>query len=1132
MAGSGKRSAGGWNPARRSRETPKSRLRVLTASAQRLDITSRSEARLQRSLRQNWQLDAWTYRDSIGELRYALNFLANCASRMRLYPAALSLGSESDVPITLENAEAPQQIIDACNAAIRDLGDGRMAMANLLHSTSSNFSVCGEGFLLGQEDPETGHQSWTVRSIDEIVVYNDQIMLREGPMTARGDLGLIDLNPDFTFVSRIWQPHPRYRMFADSALRAIMNEAEALLILRRVIRATGRSRLAGRGLLLVPDELSIATLNNDSLDPDADSFMNDLIDMLVTPIANEGDASAVAPGVIRGPMEALKEIRHIDFSASFDEYASKTREELLGSIATGLDLPKEIIMGVADLNHWSAWQVDDNTFRHHVEPHVISIVDSLTAAFLRPYLEGAGLDPDVLAQWLPRIMFWYDPTELVTHPDQTANAKMAHDALALSDSAFRRVLGFTEADAPDAAEIELRMIRTTRNFPPNLLIALMHLLDPTLKIPAMSGPPALPGAGPEGVIVPESPVPGMAAPTSSAAPTDSVTPTPNLEAPPIAKQPTTPVTASGLEAFVASMTDEERAVARRVVITTLLESGADPFSLTASRKPKRSENSLRLSRQLQQIDADLRARLIVAANAAMQRQLEKAGTRLRAKVSKNEKLRTKIAMTRAEHVGAHLGKDVVEQSGLTASSLMTSDWDTFKDQFYSWTGDAQKRALAVAAQLAGVSESASYRDAERALSKNLDSAWEMLSGSMDKLAQGLLYNPDVNLTTDEILSGLKPTSLIPTGTIRAAVGVAGGATAQDFGLVMTKAGVDVPAIALGASVGQIGTGSTISGFLKDAGCQTSDYEWVHGPSKDTFEPHLNLDGVEFTSFTDPALANTGDFPNNAFFLPGDHAGCLCDFMPLWITDQDVADARAIADARDAASTTEDVSVIPDNASALTTDTSENIATNIDSEIAEPIDDPLTNPALDSFTRTEPMTIQQAENGANPKYNGKHTSGYSRNCARVANTYEMRRRGYDVAANIKDKWTQVESLYLHKTWESFDGTPTKNLMKEFDFANRRMDLTASDEAEEFIKANYPDQSRGVMQFYYSRSGGHVINWELDGDIVKWVDAQGNGSRNVDEIKKNIDHGTHTHRFLRLDNLRPTEFIKNYFAGGKK
>ena len=49
-----------------------------------------------------------------------------------------------------------------------------------------------------------------------------------------------------------------------------------------------------------------------------------------------------------------------------------------------------------------------------------------------------------------------------------------------------------------------------------------------------------------------------------------------------------------------------------------------------------------------------------------------------------------------------------------------------------------------------------------------------------------------------------------------------------------------------------------------------------------FEPHADLDGVTFSSFDDAALANSDTWPSVEYFIPGDHVGCTCDFLPLWV----------------------------------------------------------------------------------------------------------------------------------------------------------------------------------------------------------------------------------------------------------
>jgi hypothetical protein len=892
----------GWFRGGKGTGIKRPQIRVLTAAATRIDLSSRPEARRQRAFRQGWQLDAWAYRDSVPELRYGINFLANCASRMRLFPAAYAEDGETDAPVPLIDAGAPIEVIDACNQAMSDLGNGRLAMASQLHSLSTNLSVSGEAFLLGQEDPDTGRQTWSIRSIDEVGVYDDEWKLREVPMDPQGIFGWQTLDPELTVVSRMWQPHPRYRAMADSATKAIMDELEALLILRRDIRATGRSRLAGAGMLLIPNEIDIEVLNDDNDDPTADPFMAMLTKAMVEPIADEGSASAVVPIVVRGPGDVLAQVRLVQFATSFDALAASTRGEIVGVIATGLDMPKEVIEGMADINHWGQWQIDDNTFRQHTEPHVITLVDCYTSAYLRPYLNNCEIDPDVLGDWAERILMWYDPTELVTHPDQTTDAFQLHDRLAISDKALLRVAGFSATDAPEVDEIQLRMLRTMRTWPPNLVMEFLHLLNPSLAVPPITVAGTIPGVKPglgggadvgpppPAALPPGSPGPDTAAPADAGMPAAPPQPAPapaDASTAPKGPPPSSVTAAGALHFDEATETLYQfDATAGTLGAWTVIGQGrAVMDALTAAVAtiaPKREHTaqSLRLSRRLAAIDASFRSRIAQAANAAMLRQLEKAGGRLNSKVARTEALRTKIAHSRKELIGHTLGEDVVTAAGMSAADLMSSDWATLKSQWFEWGEAAQRQAIETAAQLAGIATSdESAALAARTMSKGLDAGWQLLSQSMTSLAQHALYNPDLNVDAGTVLTALNPDTMVPTGVIRAAVGVAGGAKPQDFGIVKVASGAEVPAIPLGVPVGQIGTGATVSTLLSDSGASQESYEWSHGASGKPLPCHAFLDGVEFASFDDDKLAPANNpewdgFPDVEYLMAGDHSGCF------------------------------------------------------------------------------------------------------------------------------------------------------------------------------------------------------------------------------------------------------------------
>jgi hypothetical protein len=703
-----------------------------------------------------------------------------------------------------------------------DLGNGKLAIRDLLHSASTNKTIAGEMFLLGRVDPETGKETWTIRSVDELVIYEDKYKLREAPVDPQGILGWVDLDPQLTVISRIWQSHPRFRVLAISPLRAILDDCESLLIHRRTIRAVGRSRLAGPGVLLVPEELGIKEPTDD--DPDADPVMRKIMEGMMEPIAEEGTAASVVPIMIRGPGDTLEKVRLVEFAKLLDPNSAAVREEMVGVIATGLDLPKSVVTGVEDMNHWNVYQVSTETFRSHVEPHVIGVCDGLTGGYLQPYLRSMGI-PEY---WVQRCLFWYDPAELVTPPDRTKDAWEAHDRLLISDAAARREAGFAEDDEPTKQELQVRLLEKMRTWPPNLVMAFLHAWDPTLIAPAMAGPPAIPGISPTGVEVAE--------PTTPTAPT-----APSASAP----EPTAPSTQEPIV--------EE----------------PEPPAITASG----TGQSVRLSRKLAQVDRDLRGKLQTAANAAMLRQLERVGAKLRTKVAKDETLRTRIAHRPNERVSAILGQEAVTAAGFH-EAVPDDGWSAFRTQFYDWTSAAQQQAIITARRLGGLEEgSDAVVTAEAAMAADREKAWELLSAALTELGHNLMYSPDPNVGPGD-WADLNPDTLVPTGTIRAALGVAGGG---DLG---TDAAGNAT-IALGQPIGQIGTGATIESLLTTAGATKTGYEWVHGPSINSFEPHEELDGVDFESFDSEALANNSGWPDNSYYFPGDHQGCTCDFVPLY-----------------------------------------------------------------------------------------------------------------------------------------------------------------------------------------------------------------------------------------------------------
>lgn len=807
-------------------------VRALVASARTLQVGNERDALSIRRTRQPWQPAAWTYRDSIGEIGYAMRFLANSLSRMRLYAAAYEDPMENPVPIGEAN-NIPDDVAKLADAAIAELGAGQLALSGLIKPLVENMEVVGECYLVS--DPANIDQLWSIRSMDEIQVLEDgEFLLRDDP-----DQRLASVMPqgkplsNGAYIARMWTPHPRFHAWADSPMRQLVDTCDELLLLSRSVRAIARSRLTGPGILAVAEELSLTRQGNQETDDDplADVFMRELTDAMMEPIGDEGSAASVVPIVVRGPFDMIeKGIQHFAFDRILDTKAVELRSELIGRLATGIDLPKEVITGTADLNHWSSWQIDDNTFRHHVEPKVLTMVDCLTVAYLRVRLLADNVPEEVVN----RIVVWYDPTELVTHPDRTKDALDIWDRFGISTETLRDVAGWSEDDAPTHDEVLLRMLFHLRTLPPNAAEGIMHRFDPTLMIPADNTEP---GVGPDG----ETPPAGGQAPPPAGSQPNQPTQGPPPQAPPPAAPSDTPkakMQASGTVQF------------------------ASPVRVTS-----------RQSRRLMDIDRSLRERLVAASDAAVRRTLERAGNRARAKTP--NAVRLSLAGIPAADIPATLGPAKLAEYGLDEEALLADTFDQLKASWSSWVDAAQRAALGVAMSIAGLrTDDQVVQDTRRRQEQATEAGWTALAAALGGLAHRLLFDPHPDhpdLTPADVGK-----TVVPHGVVRKALAVAGGATdAPATGVPTGGAAVPVPGIT---------SGPTIGGLMTDSGATIAGYEWVHGDAVHPYEPHEALDGYTFTDWADPGLV-PGDDANwlgVGDMFPSDHDGCTCEVLIDWI----------------------------------------------------------------------------------------------------------------------------------------------------------------------------------------------------------------------------------------------------------
>jgi hypothetical protein len=425
----------------RSNQLPASREAAPLAPSSLMASAVRLPGRVNRVYQRpnDWQAEAWRHYDICGELRYASNWMSNVLSRATLHAAVRSDNG-------VERALSGPAVV-----AVDDLFNGPEGQSQMLSALGMHLTVAGEGYLVGRKPvPERGENPvdgdvWEIVGTQEMKHRGKRWFIDYGD----GERPL-ELDDDAVII-RIWRPHPRRRIEADSPVRALLPILREIEFLTRHIMAQVTSRLAGAGILQLPQGMTFPTAPADSNLPEgasnADVFMSVLGDAMTTPITNPDSPAALVPIVVTVPDELVGKIEHLKFWTELDNHAVELRTEAIRRLALGLDMPPEVLLGTATLNHWGSWQMEESSIKSHIEPLLELITNALTIGYLSPLLGGTG---EIVA---------YDTTALRLRPNRSREAIELYDRGELDGKALRRETGFEEDDAPDADAFKQFMLR-------------------------------------------------------------------------------------------------------------------------------------------------------------------------------------------------------------------------------------------------------------------------------------------------------------------------------------------------------------------------------------------------------------------------------------------------------------------------------------------------------------------------------------------------------------------------------------------------------------------------------------------------------------------------------------------------
>lgn len=288
---------------------------------------------------QKWQGEVWDLRDETPELRFLGDRTARAASRVTLF-----IGKK-DNPV-----DDPTPVTD--DPVISDLNEqlfGNAAhVAQVMKRAAQHVTNNGETYLLISQDPDTGRLTWQAYSSSEVSGSAQTKLTVSDGMNSR------EVAED-EILTRAWNPHPKQLAFPDCPVRACLPIARELKALTQMVSAQTDSRLAGAGVLLLPEGIQSAfdLQAPDDWPEDQEYTVGDeLTDYMTTPISDRASAASVVPYILTVAPEMVDKIKHITFDSPLDPKLPELRGEAIRRLGLGMDSDPSVLLGMGGANHW------------------------------------------------------------------------------------------------------------------------------------------------------------------------------------------------------------------------------------------------------------------------------------------------------------------------------------------------------------------------------------------------------------------------------------------------------------------------------------------------------------------------------------------------------------------------------------------------------------------------------------------------------------------------------------------------------------------------------------------------------------------------------------------------------------
>ena len=427
---------------------------ALSAATAIVDLGGASSWRTWKFGNRDWQTEGWRLYDIIPEHGFLARRIGESVAQARLYVTEVDDTGE-------ETGEVQEDRIRRLAAV--PLGTGSQRDDNL-RLAGMDLAVGGECWIVGEgaaQSPEAAEGSWFVVTGAAFSREGDQVKVKR-PKTRGGDkLTLVDGKD---ILIRCWRPHPNDTDQADSFTRSAIVPLREIELLTKREFAELDSRLTGAGIMFLPEGIDFPREESDPAG--LAGFMAYLQRVAAASMANQGDARSMVPIMATIPdhlMEHLDKLQPINFWSELSAEITPMKDKAIERVARSAEIPAEVLLGIADSNHWTAWLISDEGIRW-IKGYLGLIADALTRGFLRRALESMGVaNPE-------RFAFAFDTSTLAAKPNRLEDALRLREQFLISDEETMKAGAFSPEQMPTADERAVQIVLRLVQAQPDLAL--------------------------------------------------------------------------------------------------------------------------------------------------------------------------------------------------------------------------------------------------------------------------------------------------------------------------------------------------------------------------------------------------------------------------------------------------------------------------------------------------------------------------------------------------------------------------------------------------------------------------------------------------------------------------------------